>query len=226
MEQRSWKPQRCQGPALLLVTVPWEFMRHHVPNLRAVLYPDRHCHTVTPDAASQLKQKQRWCHVPMNKARSNQPARPREAQLCWSAPSQLATTATAVCKSAPHLLFHLNDLPSLAGLSLSRACIQGNKSYRGKKRIQEVIKITISFPSKAEIMSACYAGFLHHGLATSHLLAEAPWPVTKQQLCGGILDPTDTGQSLCTSKPPPEPQKPTTDLLPVESASSAGQQCF
>lgn len=114
-------------------------------NLRAVFYPDWHCPTVTSDAASNLVQKQRRCHVPMNKARSNQAARPREAQLCWSAPSQLSTTPTAVCKSAPHLLFHLNDLPSLAGLSLSRACIQGNKSYRGKNGSKKLLKSQYPF---------------------------------------------------------------------------------
>jgi len=98
----------------------------------------RHC-------VQQSSQKKFWCHVPANNALSNQLARPEEAQLCWSAPSQLSMRAKAVCKSAPHLLFHLNDLPSLAGLSLSRACIQGNKSYQGKNGSKKLLKSQYPF---------------------------------------------------------------------------------
>lgn len=94
---------------------------------------------------SNLVPKKFWCHVPVNNALSDKLACPEEAQLCWSAPSQLSMRAKAVCKSAPHLLFHLNDLPSLAGLSLSRACIQGNKSYQGKNGSKKLLKSQYPF---------------------------------------------------------------------------------
>lgn len=35
-------------------------------------------------------------------------------------------------------------------------------------------------------MSMRSTGSLHHGLATSHLLGEVHWLVTKHQLCEGI----------------------------------------
>lgn len=129
--------QRCQGPALLLVTVPWE----SVQSLRALFFAGWHCHSDTPN----LVQSRFWCPGPISDALSNNLANPKEAQPCWSAPSRLATRAKAVCKSALHLLFHLNDLPSLAGLSLSRACIQGNKSYQGKNGSKKLLKSQYPF---------------------------------------------------------------------------------
>lgn len=109
----------------------------------ALLLPDWHCHTDTGDVTFKLVQSSQgmiWCHVPTNSSLSIKLVFPEETHFCWTTPSQLSRRAKAVCKSAPHRLFHLNDLPSLAGLSLSRACIQGNKSYQGKNGSKKLLK--------------------------------------------------------------------------------------
>lgn len=101
----------------------------------------RHC--IQPRAViprEGLSQEKGWCHVPTSSSLPSTLPFPEETRFCWRTPRQLSTRAKAVCKSAPHRLFHLNDLPSLAGLSLSRACIQGNKSYQGKNGSKKLLK--------------------------------------------------------------------------------------
>lgn len=122
----------------------WELLHCHMPKpQRPAPSTDWHCHADTGDGTFKLVQSSQgmiWCHIPTNSSLSIKLVFPEETHFCWTTPSQLSRRAKAVCKSAPHRLFHLNDLPSLAGLSLSRACIQGNKSYQGKNGSKKLLK--------------------------------------------------------------------------------------
>lgn len=136
--------QRCQDPALLLLTAPWELTQHHHQSLGALLLPAWRCHTDTSDTTHTVCNSSFGVPSPGTKPCRTNPHIPRKLGFAGALPAS-SGSAKALCKSTPHLLFHLNDLPSLAGLSLSRACIQGNESYRGKNGSKKLLKSQYPF---------------------------------------------------------------------------------